>query len=293
VTAPISRTLDVTGPLTSYLRETRELTEAAGAAMRRARLMRVAYWVSGPFPGATELIVAIDQFGGELTLTSIKDAEGYRWIHYGGLSTCPGDYRTTDGASVDQLIEDIELGLVWMLGDDDPRLVWEQLEDNVYRVPLPEAADLDRITQSKPPARDAGFAGVPSHVEALGRMRTVLDQLGASEELRSGDSAVGATAVIREISAVLTELELAAIAEQHLPRLEIVVNRDPDAGTPVAAFIDGVPHRAETTVVDPGVWRPLPHWRGTGRRLAAAASPLAAAQIRSWFASYDSTFSTR
>lgn len=79
----------------------------------------------------------------------------------------------------------------------------------------------------------------------------------------------------------MTELEHAAIAEQHLLRTE------------VAAFVDGVPHRAEVTVVDPGAGHLLADWRDTGRRLAAAASPHAAAYICGWFTAYeDSEFVT-
>lgn len=293
MTAPISRVLDPAGALAGHLRKAESLTEAARAAHRRAHLLKVAYWVSGPFPGATELIVTVAESNGELALTAIKDTEDYRWTDDGGLSTCPDEYRTDDGASVDQLVEDIVLELDSLLGDDDPRRFWDQLNPTTYRVRLPTAADLDRIT-SGTPLSSTGFAGVLSQVEALGRLRTLLDQLRPGESTRRRDRSAGATAAIRTISAALVDMERAAIAEEHLLRLEVVVDRDPDAGTEVVAFVDGVPHRAEVTVADPGAgWR-LADWHETGHRLAAAASPHAGAYIRGWFAHYeDSEFITR
>ena len=52
----------------------------------------------------TELIVTVGDTGGELALTAIKDTDGYGWTNDGGLSTCPDEYRTADGASLDQLV---------------------------------------------------------------------------------------------------------------------------------------------------------------------------------------------
>ncbi|MGW4527815.1 hypothetical protein [Amycolatopsis sp. NPDC004378] len=145
MTAPISSTVPPASPEAVYLRHAYDFQDAAAAAMRRARLLRVAYWVSGPFPGATELIVTMDESDGELALTAIKDPEGYRWTADGVVSTCLEEYRTTDGAGVAQLVGSIVSELDSLVGDNDPRRFWLQLEDNVYRVGLPAAADLGRL----------------------------------------------------------------------------------------------------------------------------------------------------
>ncbi|MGW4527816.1 hypothetical protein [Amycolatopsis sp. NPDC004378] len=111
--------------------------------------------------------------------------------------------------------------------------------------------------------------------------------MSTNEAARRRDRAAGATAVISEISTALHELEQAALTQRGQLRLEIVVDRDPDAGTEVAAFLDGVPHRAEVTVVDPGAGHLLTDWRATGRHHAETAGPHAAAHIRDRFAAYE------
>ncbi|WP_370973928.1 hypothetical protein [Amycolatopsis sp. cg9] len=286
MTVPIRRVPDPATPQAVFLRRAFEFHDAAGAAMRRARLLRVAYWVSGPFPGATELIVTMGEVDGELALTAVKDTEGHRWTDDGGVSTCPDDYRTTDGATLDQLVEDIESELDALVGDNDPRRFWEQLTDNVYRVTLPAPGDLGRLTSGAAEAA-ARCSDVLSHIEVLGRLRDHLDRIRTRHSARRRDRAAGAATVIDEISAAVAELEHAAITEQHRLRLEVVVDRDPDAGTEVAAFLDGVPHPAEVTVVDPGAGHRLADWRETGRGLADKASPNAAARIRGCFAAYE------
>ncbi|ASR39979.1 hypothetical protein BAY61_32380 (plasmid) [Prauserella marina] len=67
-------------------------------------------------------------------------------------------------------------------------------------------------------------------------------------------------------------------------RVEVVIDRDPDNGTEAAVFLDGEPHVAEVTVVDPGRGYELAEWRENADYNAQDASPAAAALIRKWFA---------
>lgn len=83
--------------------------------------------------------------------------------------------------------------------------------------------------------------------------------------------------------------DLTLLAEQLAPRVEVVVNRDPDIGVEVDVFLDGAAHEAELTVVDPTGGQRLDGWRETCRRRADVASPAAAARIREQFAAYESS----
>jgi hypothetical protein len=67
-----------------------------------------------------------------------------------------------------------------------------------------------------------------------------------------------------------------------------VVDRDPDGGTEVAGFLDGIRQKPDVTVVDPGAGsRTRAEWRADARYHARLASPAAAALIRELFDSAE------
>lgn len=73
------------------------------------------------------------------------------------------------------------------------------------------------------------------------------------------------------------------------PRIEVVIDRDPDNDTEARVFLDGKPRMAEVTVVDPGRGYELAEWRENADYNAQDASPAAAALIRQWFADAESS----
>jgi hypothetical protein len=302
VTAPISLTLDPDSPLGAHLSRADALL-AAGVAVRRARLLSIAYYLSGPFPQATELVVTVAD-DGRIDLVSIADADGDRWTDDGSVSTCPEGYYTAENVSVDGVLETIDAELEDLLGDDDPATVWEALgQQGTYRVRLPDPAELERVTTASPPPADCGDADITSLIDAMSTLRTWLRDVRVAGSPQRGPvgSVITADVLHAELDFGLAYLEASAVAarQRHRlrcdrdaphrrPRLEIVVDRDPDAGTDVAAFLDGVRQNPEVTVVDPGAGHHLGCWRQAANQHAHRASPEAAALIRAWFTAAES-----
>ncbi|HET6285726.1 MAG TPA: hypothetical protein VFG15_03110 [Amycolatopsis sp.] len=263
------------------------MAKAADGAIRHAFLLQIAYWVSGPFPDATELIVSVDDTSGELALTAIRDATGgYLWTNDGGVCDCPSDYRTADDACLDQVIDEINLELDSVIEGVDPRIVWDKVDDILYRVQLPTSADIDRLERGEPLTADVVLAVIARDLEALARLRVVLDQRRPALDTGRADRREGAAVLLRDMSAALDELERATVDQLRL-RLEVVVDRNPDSGTEVAAFINGTRFTADVTVVDPGAQQQtLRAWREICGSAVYSASPAAADQIRAFFDSY-------
>lgn len=71
---------------------------------------------------------------------------------------------------------------------------------------------------------------------------------------------------------------------------EVVVVRDPDAGTEVLVFVDGrqvAGERVSVTTVDPGAGFELHEWRAAGESMASVASSAAGSAISAAFARFD------
>ncbi|WP_017972417.1 hypothetical protein [Actinopolyspora halophila] len=73
------------------------------------------------------------------------------------------------------------------------------------------------------------------------------------------------------------------------PRLEVVVDRDPNLANDVAVFLDGAPVAATVTDVDPERVRARSQWRELAREHAGRASPAAAARIHEAFREGESS----
>lgn len=99
------------------------------------------------------------------------------------------------------------------------------------------------------------------------------------------------------IELIRIELPSPSVVEHHTttppgpdePRLEVVVDRDPDSATEVHAFIDGLPVLAELTDVDPGRGWALGDWREAAAEHAATASPTAVTLITRLFRQGESS----
>lgn len=281
---------DLMRALDEHLRTRRDRLESEAADVRRARMLDLAHRVRGPFPGATELVIAVDLSSTSLSLSAIQDDDAVRWTRDGRSDHAAG-YRSDD---VDALVRDAELVLGSLLGEQDPEKLWHLVDLDVFAdrstfvVALPGAAEREQADYGTPSALSAAAVAVGRAARALDPLRAVLKR--HRQPTGSGarrDRTEAAAAVMRDMAAALDVFEESIRAGRAVPSVEVVVDRDPDSLTGVDVFVDGLPHAAEITVVDPGAGHLLADWREACRRHADGASPAAAERIRERFAAYE------
>jgi hypothetical protein len=76
----------------------------------------------------------------------------------------------------------------------------------------------------------------------------------------------------------------------NTPTIEVVVDRDPDAGTDVTVFVNGEPVQVLSYTVDPGYGATRSDWLENREMLAATATPKAAELITSLFDRYADNY---
>lgn len=313
MTGPVSLRLVEGSPLARHLDQAQALSSAAVATTRQAALLEIAYYLSGPFPDVTELAITVASDDGRIEIETIHSGETgevLEWTNDGGVCSAPESYRTVDGAELRQVVDEVESLLEDLLGDNAPEQVFTPLEQpDTYRVALPAPEDVARMLRTDPVAPHAGYDDITSLTTALASLRGWLDEgrppVPAARRRDRDGAAAAITTLLAALATKLDELEDDAIVrQQHLrvlhagvggpPRVEVVIDRDPDGGTDVAVFLDGVRSKPEVTVVDPGARTPArAEWRADARYHARRASPAAAELIRAWFdAAEDSDFVT-
>lgn len=313
MTGPVGLHLGEGSPLARHLDQAQALRTAAAATTRQATLLEIAYYLAGPFPDVTELAITLAGDDGRIEIQTIHSGETgevLEWTNDGGVCSAPESYRTVEGADLRQVLDHVESLLEDLLAGDDPGQVFAPPERaDTYRVALPAPEDVVRRLRTDPVAPHAGYADITSLTTALASLRGWLDEgrppvPAARRRDRDGATAAIVT-LLAALAAKLDELEDDAILrQQHLrvlhagiggpPRVEVVIDRDPDGRTDAAVFLDGVRSKPEITVVDPGARTPArTAWRADARYHARRASPAAAELIRAWFdAAEDGDFVT-
>jgi hypothetical protein len=139
--------------------------------VRKAQLLEIAYYLSGPFPNVTELVITVASDDGRIEVETIHSAEILEWTN-DGVSCAPDSYRTLDGADLDTVVEQVAALLETVLGEDKPAEVFEPMSRrNTYWVGLPAPDEVQQALRSAPTAPPAGYADITSLTDALAALR--------------------------------------------------------------------------------------------------------------------------